>query len=527
MADTGGAPALGDYAADLARVRAFLDSTTLADAAPRRQELFALEHSMTIAKALEVSGHWGGRFGRGSQEHCRRGKKKAAQVSPSASPDPLINLSLALPPSPSVPAPQSFQAKRILSAPLVVAPDLEDLTEGGLDGGGGAFSDEGAAAATPQLLGWVDTADILRAFLAHLDAHLAAEGRPLPTRMLELMTLLEKVGPGFAARPLVTVADGGDRALVYEAGPAHSLLAVMRDQFLGPAPPAPASGAGSSPPRPQRVVHRVAIFDGRGGITAIVSQLDVMRCLLRAGEGVLGRLGGASLVDLGLVAAGRPPVKTVAPDTPTLLALRDMLAAGVSGAAVCHTGSGEMIANLSVSDVRAIQPTHLSALALPVCELLAVIHRTTYAGYSAGASKHSSHPFFQHRAGGGPGVASRGLRPPPGGSPTASVATTGTAATESTQAAYQQEATSTGAGDPGGGGGAPASRGPTPPPSTGMDDGDVRLITCPPTTSLACLLELFLTHGVHRVYVATDPERPVPVGVVSPTDVMRLLVGGG
>jgi hypothetical protein len=53
-ADTGGGAASA-YAPELATLRAFLESATLADAAPRRQELFALEHSMTIAKALEVS----------------------------------------------------------------------------------------------------------------------------------------------------------------------------------------------------------------------------------------------------------------------------------------------------------------------------------------------------------------------------------------------------------------------------------------------------------------------------------------
>jgi hypothetical protein len=247
-----------------------------------------------------------------------------------------------------------------------------------------------------------------------------------------------------------------------------------------------------------------------------------MRFLLR-NRARLGSLADASISDLGLL-TGKPPVKTVDPHTPTLLALRDMLDAGVSGAAVCLPASGEMIANLSVSDVRAIQPAHLSALALPVCELLAVIHRTTYAGYSAGASKHAAHPFFQHRAGGGAGVASRGLRPPPGGSPTASAATAGTTATGTegvgggvaggVEASSAEAAPSS---SRGGGG--------TPPPPGGPDEGDVRLITCLPTTTLAALLELFLSQGVHRVYVVDDPDAPVPTAVVSPTDVMRLVSG--
>ena len=511
--------------ADLATLRAFLATTPLADASPRLAELFQLEHSMTIAKALEV---------RSAERRARVPEKKHThQRAPFASRPPLSPFIHAPPPPPPPPHThihpllhplplQSFQAKRILSAPLVVSPDLEDLV-------GDPDEGDGGAASTPQLLGWIDTSDILRAFLSHLDAHLAAEGKSLPTRMLELMTLLEKVGPGFAARPLVTVADGGDRALLYQAGPGHALLDVMRDQFLGGrGGAAPAPGAARLSP----VVHRVAIFDGHGAITSIVSQLDVMRFLLRQRGGALPEsLASASLADLGLL-SGRPPVMTVDPHTPTLLALRSMLEAGVSGAAVVAPGGGgEMMANLSISDLRAVQPSHLSALALPVAEMLAVVHRTTYAGYSAGASKHSSHPFFQGRAGGGAGIASRGLRPPPGGSPTASVATTGTALTDATGAGGGGEVVDQDAAAPGPGGGAGVSRGPTSPthgPGVGpggVDEGDVRLIACHPGASLADLLGLFLTHGVHRVYVAADPDRPVPTAVVSPSDVMRLVVG--
>jgi hypothetical protein len=39
---------------DLTQLRQWLEATPLSDAAPRRQELFQLEHAMTIAKALEV-----------------------------------------------------------------------------------------------------------------------------------------------------------------------------------------------------------------------------------------------------------------------------------------------------------------------------------------------------------------------------------------------------------------------------------------------------------------------------------------
>ena len=147
-----------------------------------------------------------------------------------------------------------FAKRKILSAPLVIAPTLDDA----LDAGDTPPPD------TPTLLGWVDTRDILEAFTRFLDDTLAEDGRVLPTRMLELMTLLEKVGPSFASLPLVRVRGGGDRELVYQASAdATSLLDAVRDSFLHsegkgeggggaprpppppPPPPPPASSTGS------------------------------------------------------------------------------------------------------------------------------------------------------------------------------------------------------------------------------------------------------------------------------------------
>lgn len=322
---------------------------------------------------------------------------------------------------------EEFAKRKILSAPLVIEPGLEDdaLDE---SGGGVSLAEEGGAAlaeTAPALLGWLDTGDILSAFLSHLEDHLAEEEAPssssaaataaegeggaagaggagasgeeagnknkrkkreLPTRMLELMTLLEKLGPGFAARKLITVSGGKDRALVFSATANSSLLEAMRDLFL------PTSGGddnegggGGGKPSPSssstpRVVHRVAIFDGHGAITHVISQLDVLRFLAKHKERWSGgALGDRSIAELGLL-AGKRPVLTLNPTTPTVLALREMFAAGVSGAAVVSPDGSVAIANLSVSDLRAVDPRHLSVLALPVAELLALLHKTTYVG---------------------------------------------------------------------------------------------------------------------------------------------------
>jgi CBS domain-containing protein len=315
---------------------------------------------------------------------------------------------------------EEFAKRKILSAPLVIEPTLEDdaLDEAG---GGVSLAEEGGAAvpeAAPTLLGWIDTGDILRSFLQHLEDHLAEEARAaategeggggvaagggsgggaekkekvekkkkeLPTRMLELMTLLEKLGPSFAARKLITVSGGKDRALVFSATASSSLLEAMRDLFLPSGRNEnPSSSSSSRSPSSPSVVHRVAVFDGHGAITHVISQLDVLRFLLRNRER-WSSVSGRSIAELGLL-SGKAPVLTVDPHTPALLALREMRDAGVSGAAVVSAGGGPAggegtaIANLSVSDLRAVDPRHLSVLALPVAELLALLHKTTYVG---------------------------------------------------------------------------------------------------------------------------------------------------
>ena len=141
----------------------------------------------------------------------------------------------------------------------------------------------------------------------------------------------------------------------------------------------PSSSFSSSASAP-RVVHRVAVFDGHGAITHVISQLDVLRFLAKHKERWSGgALGGESIAELGLL-AGKPPVLTLDPTTPALICLREMKAAGVSGAAVVSPDGSCAIANFSISDLRAVDPKHLSVLALPVAELLALLHKTTYVG---------------------------------------------------------------------------------------------------------------------------------------------------
>ena len=64
---------------------------------------------------------------------------------------------------------QVLAKHRILSAPLVMSPSLEDLDSGGLD--------EGSTA--PALLGWCDVNDILRALLQRKDYQYGTHSKPV------------------------------------------------------------------------------------------------------------------------------------------------------------------------------------------------------------------------------------------------------------------------------------------------------------------------------------------------------------
>ncbi|KAF8071153.1 hypothetical protein HT031_001235 [Scenedesmus sp. PABB004] len=379
----------------------------------------------------------------------------------------------------------------ILSAPLVVNPGLEDV-EGMAPG----------ESASPQLLGWLDVKDIIRAFLAYLHEHKAK----LPSNMLALMTELEQQGPHFAAKTLITVLGSEDRGLVYQTDAEASVLTAIRDMFLGRQPGG-------------RVVHRLAIFDDHGEITHIVSHVDVLRFLLKH-KVHLGAAAGQTLRELGLVAPERGArVVVLEPHTPALLAYERLAAAGVTGAPVLST-DGELIANLSVSDIRCpraasprpgprrppadaaavavvaaaaaaagrrrgIQPDHLGVLALPVAEFLAVKHGTSYLGYSQHGSS-AAHPFFASRR----HAAAGGMRAP---------------------GADAADADGARAAAAGGGGG-----------------DDVPLITCAADATLLEVLTTMCDNVVHRVYVREPGAKPHEVvGVVTPTDILTLLASLG
>eukprot|EP00891_Asterochloris_glomerata_P005954 jgi/Astpho2/5954/Aster-x0699 len=360
---------------------------------------------------------------------------------------------------------QELAIHQILSAPVIVAPGLEDMEEEG-------------DSWDPTLLGWLDVRDILAAFVQHVEQTTPE----LPTRMLQLMGLLEREGRTFAQKTLVTLASCNDRGLVYQANCSTTLLEAIRGSFLG-------NGC---------VVHRLAIFDAHGCITCIVSQLDIMRFLL-LNINQLGVAAATSIQKLGLL-EGKPEVLCVDPHTPTLLAYKQMLRAGVSGAAVKANGNS-MIANLSISDLRPVcAPVEQHP---EICSLRLRSIRASWACYTVQESGHARHPFFND-------AKRPGLEAPQPPSPSSVLSHSPSRKTPSSP--LQRGAS-----------GSRQPLGELQRINSGVADQDIRLIVCTGSSTLEELLHLFVENRVHRVYCVDDLEGRHPKAVLTPTDVLSLI----
>ena len=342
---------------------------------------------------------------------------------------------------------------RILGAPVLIQPDPLHADEMHHD----VHYDDSVGRERPVLLGFFDVGDALRALVKALPPDdRRDEGVPasdpgsapsVPTlpkghrNVLSWMRVLDSVERKVSDTRLISLL-GDDAELLFRAdaeAKGHSLGRVIREGFLNNKS---ANGA----------VHRVAIFDASGEIERIVSMSDAVRYLAVNVER-LGGMADASLRDLGLAAetAAREKKKkkliAVPPTTPAIEAFARMCDERVSGVGVLDD-RGSLIANLSVSDVRCIQPEHFGILGLPAAEFLALLHGTSYAGFSGAGTPSDviSNPFFAKMNEGG------------------------------------------------------------------FRKSGPYLVTATPETTFREVLSSFLTHGVHRVYVCEENnKKPVDV----------------
>eukprot|EP00775_Hariotina_reticulata_P010491 gene10491-10650_t len=330
-------------------------------------------------------------------------------------------------------------------------------------------------------LGFIDVSDILRSLLGLVNVReLTEENRQYKLRAAGLQLEHQQL------RGLNPAQDG---ALIFKADLHSTLHDVVLYGFLHP------NAAGHL-----QVVHRVGVFDadesdtsdddmegqalGLKGIsiTHVISQSDVVQFLNKHIE-ELGSLADASLQQLGLASKA---VVCVPGEMSTINAFASMVANRVSCVGVIsHSHGGGLAASLSSSDLRGLLPEHFVALAAPVLHFLTA---KASAGWAGQHQKPSSGAVQQQSPGHSP---DQELQLEPLGE----------------QSQQQMHSSAQGWGLKGAEGLKP-----------------LQLISCSPGSSLRQVLTLLATHSLHRLHVLDVRQRPV--GIVTITDLLRVIVGG-
>ena len=286
------------------------------------------------------------------------------------------------------------------------------------------------------------------------------------------------------------------------------------------------------------VCHRVAVFEhdadaDAARVVAIVSQLDVLRFLSRKVDALGSKLADASLNELGLVGGGpndscvsaaefesedgpnRPAARVARGTTRTTIArvgsvvtapwnatalecFKLMRDRNVSALGVVDD-AGELVANLSASDLRRLDRESFRLLALPVAEFIS--------RRKGDAIGRRDAPFAEAR-----GLDELDMNDAEEGA--AVLADAAARAREDDIFAQAPGARLENA---------ESSRVFRSPRSLGVDTLDrtfVELVFARKSTSLRKALSLFVRHGIHHVYVVDDDDKPV--AVLTPTDILRL-----
>jgi len=319
----------------------------------------------------------------------------------------------------------------------------------------------------------------------------------------------------FMLRWVRTVRPGSDGDFLYRGLGYKTLLDVV-SRGLQNLP------VGMRPWGDLRPAHRIAVFDveeqptiGSGArvggsieavkITAVVSQTDLIAFLLfQAQSGRLGpSLPSRTVASLGWV---RRDVVTVPRNMPAVAAFALMLNRGVSGAGVvdgdAFDADAPLLSSLSVSDIRALRTAaDFSALALPVDQFLL---------------RQYGEAMPEHAASAAPPAAPRE------GSPAETVASTAaqvaamavdvagggggevTAVTFQAAAAEQQRLPS-----------AADVASAMEQPAAEQQQPRLWLVHCSPESTLREVLETFVLHCVHRVYIGDGQMRPLGVVTMS------------
>lgn len=223
----------------------------------------------------------------------------------------------------------------ILSAPVSLATSLEDLDETGM------------------YVGLLDVSAVLHFFIrdvyrprkqnaqvhgAH-DAHKKLSEDP------------------FWQRKVIAIAGDGDVAFMHRAVGDMALLHLVENGFFRKSNTAKGEATDH--------VHRTAVFDPSGRVVGIVSQSDIIKFIV-AHKSQLGSDVRRTIKELGLASY---PLVSIPPNTSALEGFNRMYEAGKSAVAVVNQ-RGELVGNLSASDLRGLTLEEIDALGLPVLDFI-------------------------------------------------------------------------------------------------------------------------------------------------------------
>ena len=445
--------------------------------------------------------------------------------------------------------------------------------------------------------GFVSCLDILHAFVDGLDPALTRRSYVARTTREQRMSELDLVAEDFLEMRRARIPASPDGRLVYKGhGDDATLLDIVSHGFffrrgergevlrsaplhcatIEPAPPLTStqrdarreaaesrgrdseSSETAQPPdfaaaaaieaqaftRTVGVCHRVAVFEHDEAVDAmrivtIVSQLDVLKFLLRKVDAMGEKLADASLEELGLVGGAATHAEAdrrdEIEDESDAAAARDRIVRGTR-TTIARAGSvvtvpwdaialecfklmrdrnvsavgvvdhvGELVANLSASDLRRLDRESFRLLALPVAEFIS--------RRKGDAIGRRDAPFAEARkldemnlsdvAEGDAALADAAERAREADDETDAHASNGFLAERPFETSDSGRLISS-------------------PPSLGVtsDRTFVELVFARKSTSLRKTLSLFARHSIHHVYIVDDDDKPV--AVLTPTDVLRL-----
>lgn len=239
--------------------------------------------------------------------------------------------------------------KEVLSAPLIIGPDLDTLRADG------HAVPEGVTKKHPWYVqnhmvdvGIVDMGTLLMALAETIKKWQQEHGGELPD-------LHDDIGPRFLAKTLDDMPTWcRDGRFVYESEMEHTSLRKLMELFLNSL----SNGVTN---------HRAVLLDGEGMAVGVLSQSDLVQFLYANRN----RLGGITSATVDASGMAQSPVSVVCADAPAIEAFREMEELKLSGLAVVDKVGGRLVANISENDFRGLSPKALfDCLSMPVTEYL-------------------------------------------------------------------------------------------------------------------------------------------------------------